>query len=640
MKTIWSLEGKKEKFLNLVDESKSKIDELVKQKSKNYETFIVPYQEIFAKISEEFTPISHLNSVSNSEETQEIYNETLEKLTIFYTEVGQRKDIYDALSSIPTDGLLDHQNRMIEILKKDFILEGVHLDEDKRGRIREINLNLSKLSTGYFQNILNDTKKFELKVKDRSLLGDMSEEDIKTYYKDGEYVFNLTAPSYSAFMKYCEDEKLREEMFRAYYSRGAQNGGIIEEILALRKEKANILGFRDYVELSLFTKTAGSYEEVNSFLHSLLDSAKDFIKDDYKNLEDTSKKLGLGALKGHNIQYLIEKLRRKELDLKEDEVRRYFEQTKTIDGLIDFVSNFFQIDFKNINEDVWHECVKVYEILENGERIGELYFDLEARFGKRDGAWMNEWFTRYRKSNGELVLPKVFIVGNFPPSREDNRSLLRHTDVETVFHEMGHALHHLLSKSDDYFISGINGVEWDVVEFPSQFLENFAFEMDILKKLGRDIYTGDEIPDDLILKIQKERGFFAGYQLGRQIEFSLFDLYIHKDAYKEYEVDLILKSVRKEVGSLELPDYVKFQNQFSHIFSGGYAAGYYSYKWAEVLSADLFVEYKENKDIELIKDGAKKLFTLGGKVNIYDEYIKIFRKKPEPGTILKIYRLV
>ncbi|MCA1927817.1 MAG: M3 family metallopeptidase [Calditerrivibrio sp.] len=640
MKNIWKLDGKKEKFFQLIEESKSRISDLLQLSKKDYRNFLIPYQSIFAEIAESFTPISHINSVNNSEESQTIFNECIEKLTVFYTEIGQSKDIFDAIQNIPLDELSQPQRRMIEIVKRDFILEGVHLPEDKRDRIKEINLNLSKLSTDFFQNILNDTKKYELKVNKRGILGDMPEEDIRTYFRDGEYIFNLTAPSYSSFIKYCEDESLREEIYRAYFSRGLANGEIIEKILKLRKEKANLLGFNDYVELSLYSKTAKTVDEVEEFLLDLLEKSRKYIQDDIKKLEEESKNLGLGVLKPHNIPYLIEKIKRRELELKEDEIRRYFEKDRCIDKLLEFTGDFFEISFLKTEEEVWDDSVTVYNVVDKDEVVGKLFFDLEARMGKRDGAWMNEWTTRYRMADGKLIYPKVFIVANFPPSKDGSLSMLRHSDVETLFHEMGHAVHHLLSKSEDYFISGINGVEWDVVEFPSQFIENFAFDYNVLKSIGMDISTGEEIPEGIIKKLQRERGFFAAYQLARQLEFSLFDILIHRDAYSEVEVDRILRDTRDRIGAVKQPDYVKFQNQFSHIFSGGYAAGYYSYKWAEVLSADLFVKYRESNDPKQIKELAKNLFSKGGGVNIFDEYMRLFGGKPDSSSILKMYGVV
>lgn len=638
MTGIWQLEGKKESFEKLLTDARHKLEELLIIKKKDYTNFMLPYQSIFAEIHEQFTPISHLNSVNNSEESQDIYNSCLEKLTVFYTEVSQSEEVFNAINAIDPEPLPAPKRRLLEILKKDFILEGVNLSKDKRARIKEINLTLNRLSTDYFQNILNDTKKIEFRIKDRSILGDMPEKDLATYFKDGEYVFNLTAPSYSTFIKYCEDESLREDIYRAYFNRADGNGKIIEDILALRKEKALMLGFKDYVELSMFTKTAKNGDEVIAFLENLIEKSKNYIIKDKKRLEEASVKYGFGELKPHNVAYIMEKIRRYELGLNEDEVRSYFEQMHCINQLLGIIGDIFNITFKPTTEETWHECVKVYDLTENGRTIGKLYVDLEARIGKRDGAWMDEWYTRYKRPTGEIVYPRAFIVGNFPPTKGDVPSMLRHSDIETLFHEMGHAIHHLLSRSEDYFISGINGVEFDVIEFPSQFVENFAFEYDVLKNLGKHIDTGELIPDELIEKLQKERSFFAAYQISRQIEFGLFDLLIHRDAYKEDEVMEILKYARQKAMSLEQPDYVKFQNQFTHIFAGGYAAGYYSYKWAEVLSADLFIQYKEESEAKA-KQAAVEIFSKGGSVNIYDEYIRVMGKKPDPASILKIYRI-
>lgn len=503
---VWTLEGRKDRFEKLLSDSRLEIDNLLLN-ADGYEGFMLPYQSIIAKIHEEFTPISHLNAVNNSTETQELFNHCLELYTDFFTEINQSKAIYSKIKDIQSNNRDQSKDRLYDITLKEFELEGVHLSQEERNRIKEINLQLSKLSTDFFQNILNDTRKFELIVEDRSILGDMPEEDVKTYYKDGKYCFNLTAPSYSTFMKYCTDESLREKMFKAYFERAPQNSALIEEILKLRKDKANLLGFKNFAELSLQTKTAKDPEKVLNFLKNLGEKTKPYLNQDLEKLKEESEKLGLGDLKPYNIPFLMEQIRRRELELKEDEIRRFFEQKRTVEGLIDFVSEFFGLEFVNVVEDTWHPKVIVYDVRKDGAFVGKLYFDLEARFGKRDGAWMNEWLTRYKNDKGEIVYPVVFIVANFPPSNGGTPSLLKHSDVETLFHEMGHALHHLLSNSDDYFISGINGVEWDVVEFPSQFLENFAFDEKVLINIGIDFYTGERIGLDIVNKIKKERSF-------------------------------------------------------------------------------------------------------------------------------------
>jgi oligopeptidase A len=633
---VWTSEGRKDRFEKLLSDSRLKIDNLLLN-ADGYEGFMLPYQSVIAKIHEEFTPISHLNAVNNSTETQDLFNHCLELYTDFFTEINQSKAIYSKIKDIQYNNRDESKDRLYYITLKEFELEGVHLSQDERSRIKEINLQLSKLSTDFFQNILNDTKKFELIVDDRSILGDMPEEDVNTYCKDGKYYFNLTAPSYSTFMKYCTDESLREKMFKAYFERAPQNSALIEEILKLRKDKANLLGFKSFADLSLQTKTAKDPENVLNFLKNLGEKTKPYLKQDLEKLKEESEMLGLGDLKAYNIPFLMEQIRRRELGLKEDEIRRFFEQKRTVEGLINFVSEFFGLEFISITEETWHPKVIVYDVRKDGRYVGKLYFDLEARIGKRDGAWMNEWLTRYRNDKGEIVYPVVFIVANFPPSNGDTPSLLKHSDVETLFHEMGHALHHLLSNSDDYFISGINGVEWDVVEFPSQFLENFAFDEKVLTNIGIDFYTGKRIGSDIVSKIKKERSFFAGYQMGRQLEFGIFDMLIHQDAYSAEEVDAILKETRRMLGTLEQPDYAKFQNQFSHIFSGGYAAGYYSYKWAEVLSADLFV--KHNKKVVDGKKIASYLFASGGAINIYEEYLNELGTTPYLSSIFQLYGL-
>ncbi|MCX8085249.1 MAG: M3 family metallopeptidase [Calditerrivibrio sp.] len=631
--SIWDLKGKKEQFSTLIEKTKEKIEDL--KRCQTYDTFMTPYQSAIAKINEFFTPIAHINAVKNTSESQDVYNFCLQLLTLFFTDLNQSVELYDIVKTLYNKESDVVRKRALHKLKLEFELEGVHLDDFKRGRIKEINLSLSKLSTDFFQNIINDNMKFELTVESETILGEMPEEDKKRYFKNGVYVFNLTAPSYSTFIRFCEDEQLREKMFRAYYERAPQNSNLITSILQLRYEKAKILGYNNFAEMSLVTKTAKEPKKVIEFLKTLIAKVKEPLTKDIERLSQKSIQLGLGELKPHNIPYLMEKLRRDELNIKEDEIKRFFELKNTVKGMLESVKDIFLISFNETKADVWSDGVLVYDVLKDGALKGKLYFDLEARLGKKDGAWMSEWYSRYRDEDGTVVLPRVFIVANFPPSSEGNPSLLKHSDVETLFHEMGHALHHLLSEADDYFLSGINGVEWDVVEFPSQYLENFAFDDDILFSIGKNFYTSEGIDSLTVDKIKKERQFFAAYQMGRQLEFALFDMLIHLDSYTAEETDQILKNIRKELGTVEMPDYVKFQNQFTHIFSGGYAAGYYSYKWAELLSSDLFIKGKKGL-IDAVNI-AYTLFSKGGAINLADEYEKLIGDQPSYDSLLELY---
>ncbi len=593
-----NLEEQKEKVLKHLEENKKKIEELLNLKEKSYLNFVKPYQLIHERLNWLFQPIAHLNYVKNSEATQKVYSELLPKITEYYTNLEQDERLYKAFKEIyekEKENLNQEQKKVLENLIRDFELGGVGLDKDKRERLKEINIKLSQLQNQYAQNLLNATNQYELIIEDYEDVKELPETELekaKVKREDGKvvYRFTLQQPSYIAYMTYGSNRKLREELYKAYTTRAPENEKLIEEILSLRYEKAKLLGFKNYAELSLKTKMAESPEEVIAFLKELAEKSKPQGKREYEELNRFAKeKYGLNDdVQAYDLAYYSEKLKKQKYDVNDEVYKPYFEKKQTLEGLFKFLNKLMKLEFKEVDTPVWDETVNVYDVYRKGQLIGRIYFDLEAREGKRDGAWMDEWISHHEDENGNIVKPVAHIVANFSPSTEDTPSLLRPYDVETLFHEMGHALHHLLSEVKEPFVSGISGVEWDAVEFPSQFLEQFAYDKEVLKLFAKHYQTGEPMPEEMMDKLKEAKNFQSALAMLRQLEFGLFDIKIHLGKYTAEEVQKILDEIRDEIAVVKPPKYNKFQWQFGHIFAGGYAAGYYSYKWAEVLSADAY----------------------------------------------------
>jgi len=397
-------------------------------------------------------------------------------------------------------------------------------------------------------------------------------------------------------MTYGPNRKIRETLYKEFSTRAPQNELIIEELLKLREEKSSILGFDSYSEYSIAKKSAPSVEKVIDFLENLGEKSKDKAKEELNELKVWAQSDKV-VIKQDNIQpwdiaYYSETLREEMYSLNEEEYRPYLEQSQVVNGLFDFIHDLWKVEFRKIEEPVWNNKVKVFELFQNNEKIAKLYLDLEARENKRGGAWMNNWHSKLPKQ-----IPTAYVVCNFPQSTEKTPSLLRHGDVVTLFHEMGHALHHLLTKIEEPSVGGVN-VDWDVVEFPSQFLEYFAYETNVLQMFAKHYQTGEVLPSNMINKIIKAKNYHSAMTTIRQVEFALFDFKLHLDIHNKEEMQNLLDNIREKYSPLLPPSYNKFQNSFTHIFAGGYAAGYYSYKWAEVLSASAFVKYLESEDKE------------------------------------------
>ena len=630
-----NLESIKKNVIDKIEFNQEEIEKLLNKKPK-YNDFVKSFEKLEDDLELEFTQISHLNSVNNSEQSQEIYAQLLPIITEYSTKLSQDKRIFELYKTIKdeeSETLNQEQNKVLDDTILDFKLSGIDLDEDKKKRLAEISLKLSDLSNRFSQNLLDATNSFEMIVVDENDVEGIPQSDLQSAKHEKGWRFTLQMPSYIAYMTYGPNEKLREKLYKAYVTRAPENAKIIDEILELKYEKAQILGFKSYAELSLATKMANSTDEVISFLEELAQKSKDQGKREFEELENYAGK----KLNSWDLAYYSEKLRKEKYDLDEEEYRPYFEKNSVVRGLFDFLNEVFGIEFKKVDIDLWHEKADAYDIYEDGKLIARIYLDLEARSSKRGGAWMHNWQAHHIDIDGKEIKASAFVVANFPPSSSDNPSLLKHSDVVTLFHEMGHAIHHLLSKVNESFVSGVNGVEWDAVEFPSQFLEEFAYEKDVLKKFAKHCKTGEVISDGMIKRLKNAKNFQSAMGMLRQLEFALFDFKLHSDLYQGDEVQHLLNTVRKDVAVTIPPSYNKFQNGFAHIFAGGYAAGYYSYKWAEVLSSDAFVELIESDfDKEMTNSYKENILYKGGSESMKNLFKAFLGREAQVDNLLKI----
>ena len=644
---IENFENSSKLLEELLNNSRVEVEKLLEIKNKTYKNFVLPFAEIGEKINEFITPIFHLDSVKNSKITSKVYEECLPLISKYESEISQNENIYTSFKNIQSNEkstLSDIQFKVLENEIRDFELSGCQLENNKKQRLEEIDLALGELSHKFSQNILEATNSFSLIIENFEDVKEIPKSDLELakFEEDGKtkYKFTLQMPSYIAYMTYGTSREKREELYKAYTTRAPQNGEIIEKILALKDEKVKILGFKNYASYSLATKMANSEDDVINFLEELGNKAKEKAIKELEEIKQIAKEDGVDDFRASDISFYSEKLKKAQYDIDEEYYRPYFEQNSVLNGFFTALNELFDIEFKSSNAPSWDEKVKVYDILENNKTIARIYIDLEARDDKRGGAWMNNWHSYYKDSNNNINLPTAYIVGNFPQSTKDIPSLLRHSDVVTLFHEMGHALHHLLSKVEEPTVSGISGVAWDVVEFPSQFLEYFSYDRDILKLFAKHYQTGEVLDDEAISRLIKAKNFQSSMATVRQIEFALFDFKLHQKLYKtEFEIQELLNSIRDKFSVIKTPEYNKFQNSFSHIFSGGYSAGYYSYKWAEVLSADAFYMFLDSKNVLNKELGLKYkncVLSCGGSENMDKLFFDFAQREPKIDSLLKI----
>ncbi len=617
------------------------IEIFLKQEHKTYASFVKPIQMLEEKLEHFFTPLSHLNSVNNSDETQKIYADSLPIITEYSTKLSQNLDIYNAYKEIQKnekESLNFEQNRVVELNILNFELSGAHLDAKVKQRLGEINIKLSELSNNFSQNLLDATNAYEYIIENEADVEGIPQSDLQSaeFTQDDKtkYKFTLQMPSYIAYMTYGKNAKIREALYKAYVTRAPQNAQIIDELLALKDEMSKILGFDNYAQYSIKSKMATDEKSVVNFLQTLITKSIDQAKNELQEVQNMSEK----TLQSFDSAYYSELLKKEKYEIDEELYRPYFEQNRVVTGMFDFLNKLFGIEFKKVEEKLWDEKASSYDLYLDGKLKARLYLDLEARKTKRGGAWMHNWQSHCLDEEAREQLASAFIVCNFPPSSETSPSLLRHDDVVTLFHEMGHAIHHMLSNINENEVSGVNGVEWDAVEFPSQFLENFAYEPNVLKLFASHHESGEIISDEMIQKLVKSKNFLSASGMLRQLEFSIFDFKLHSKIYKGDEVQELLNSIRKETALIKTPEYNKFQNGFAHIFAGGYAAGYYSYKWAEVLSADAFFSVVDEGIFDSIT--AKKYLDIvlngGGAKSMQSYFKELMGREPDPQNLLRL----
>ena len=619
-----------------------KIESITKSDKESYADVLKPLQDLDEELGNFFSPLSHINSVENSEYTQKAYEESLPQLSIFSSTIAQNEALFKKIKNISSDDL--EESKVIENEIKGFVLAGAELPLEDKKQLEEIELKLSELGNQFSQNLLDATNEFELIIRDKKDIEGLPQNDISLseIEIDGEivYKFTLQIPSYLAYMTYGTNRAYREELYRAYSSRAPKNAKVIDELMELRQKKAKLLGFDSFSDYSLAQKDAPSIDAVTDFLEELALNAKPQAIKELDELKAYAKKEdNISSLQPFDLGYYSEKLKKDKFHFDDSMTKPYFEQSKVLKGMLDVVSELFMVEFRAIDATVWNDKVKTFDIYRDNALSGRIYFDLEARKEKRGGAWMHDWETHFIDANGNQHLPSAFIVCNFSPSTDENPSLLRHDDVVTLFHEMGHGIHHLFGRCKERSVSGINGVAWDVVEFPSQFLEAFAYEKPILKRFAFHYESGEPMSDELLDKIKDTKNYEAGLGILRQVEFSLFDFNLHKKLYQGDEVQALLDKIRETTALLEVPKYNKFQNGFAHIFAGGYSAGYYSYKWAEVLSADAFYACIDENGFNQDKaDGYQKyILSRGGSEDMSSLYKQWLGREPKVQSLLKLY---
>lgn len=598
----------------LLEQNRARIAELVAQPIDSWNSLVGELEQLNDNLARAWSPASHLNSVANSDEFRVAYNACLPKLSEYYTELGQNKKLYQAYELFSKSDeyakLTEAQKKVVTNSLRDFRLSGIGLPEKGQKRYAELQLKLSELTTKFSENVLDATQAWFKQIESESELTGLPEHTkiaAKQAAQERElsgWVLTLDFPVYYAVVLHAENRQLREEIYHAYVTRasevGPQLGGwdnspLIDQILILRLELAELLGFESYADYSLATKMAQSTEQVIQFLDDLAARSKPQAEKEVSELRSFAQATGeIDQLQPWDLAYYSEKLKQQRFKISQQELRPYFPMPRVLQGLFHVAGKLFDVEFKELsNFDTYHADVRLFELSRQGETLAYCYLDPFARSGKRSGAWMDD--CRVRRQTGEgLQLPVAYLVCNFTPPVGDEPALLTHDEVTTLFHEFGHGLHHMLTQMEFADISGINGVAWDAVELPSQFLENWCWEPEALAHISGQVETGEPLPKELLDKMLAAKHFQAGMMLVRQLELSLFDFKLHLEFQPGLtQVQQVLDSVRDQVAVVRPPEYNRFQTSFSHVFAGGYAAGYYSYKWAEVLSADAFSRFEE-----------------------------------------------
>ncbi len=642
----------------LLAENRRRIAELIDGLDQpTWENLIEPLEEWDDELDRAWSPVSHMNSVVNSDALRAVYNACLPKLSEYSTEIGHNEGLYLAYKKLAdSDQALDpDQRKVLENALRDFHLAGIDLPPERKARFKEISQKLSQLTSRYSENVLDCTNAWEKRIGDVGQLAGLPESALELArqtagQRDYEgWLLTLDYPSYFPVMTYADDRELRREVYQAYNTRASEQGphdrkfdnsAIMEEILALRHELAQLLGFANYAELSLATKMAKSSDEVMHFLHDLAGRSHPQAERELAELREYAASLGHDDLQPWDAAYFSEKLRQQRYNISQEEVKPYFPETRVIPGMFEVVGRLYGVSFCEVEGvEAWHPDVRFYEIRESDGRVrGQFYFDLYARPNKRGGAWMDTCQSRMVVRE-RCQIPVAYMTCNFTPPVGDKPALLTHDEVETLFHEFGHGLHHMLTRIDHPEIAGIAGVAWDAVELPSQFMENFCWQREALNLISGHYQTGEAIPDEMFERMLAAKNFQSAMMMVRQLEFSMFDFRIHLeyDPARGGHIYEILDQVRDEVAVIRPPAWNRFPHGFSHIFAGGYAAGYYSYKWAEVLSADAFSLFEERGvfDAETGRAFLENILERGGSRDAAELFRAFRGREPEIDALLR-----
>ena len=620
-----------------------------------WEAVAEPLEKATLAFSRGWGVVGHLQSVVDTPALRDAYNAALPGVTQLFIDLSQNEALFAKYKALKASDAFNElspvRRRIVERELRDFRLSGAELPEAERARVKAVGEKLSMLNQKFSENLLDATNAWDLTITDEQRLSGLPEDakalfaaNAKAAGKDG-WRITLHFPSYLPVMQYADDRSLRETLYRAFSTRASEfDGGkydntpLIDEILKLRREEAGLLGFANYAESSLATKMADTPANVIAFLRDLASRAKPFAEKDMKALRAfAAEELGIADMQPWDQAYASEKLRQARYSYSDQEVKQYFTEPTVFAGLFHLAETLYGITIRQSTASIWHPDVKYFEVCRGSDVIAAFYADLYAREGKRSGAWMDGDRTRCI-IDGVLQTPVAYLVCNFAPGVNGRPATLTHDDVTTLFHEFGHCLHHLLTDQTEIGVSGINGVEWDAVELPSQFMENFAWEWDVVKGLTKHVETGEPLPEALFEKMLAAKNFQSGMACVRQVEFALFDMLLHTNFNPDTDnVQELLKDVRREVAVSFPPDYNRFPQSFSHIFAGGYAAGYYSYKWAEVLSADAFSAFEESSILnpETGERFRKEILGRGSSRDAMDNFVAFRGRKPTIDALLR-----
>ena len=625
--------------------------------SPTWENFVIPLEKCSEKLNRVWSYVNHINAVKSSTSYRKAYNQTLSKVTEYSSDLGQSYILYKKYKTLlkKNRGLNASQKKLIKNEITAFELSGVALPEKQKVKFKEIQSNLSKLSSSFDENILDSIHSFKLVITDKNSLKGIPNDVINSALmraktkKSKGWLFTIDFPSYLPIMQYADNRKLRKDIYYAYSTKASSlfkkefdNTNNINNILKLKYQLSKLLGYPNISSMLLRTKMAKSSKEVTSFLSKLTKNATKAALRDIADIKDIAKEFNITEPKAWDIPFLSEKLKKRRFNITDDEIKQYFPVNNVLNGLFNICKKIYGLTIYEKKASTWHKDVKFFEIYDKKkELVGKFYLDLYAREHKRGGAWMDEAISKYKFEN-EKDNPVAFLTCNFmPPTNSD--AYLTHDEVITLFHEFGHGLHHLLTEVTEYSISGIKGVEWDAVELPSQFMENYCWEWSVIKDMSYNNKTKTYMPKNLFTKLLESKNFQSGMQTLRQVEFALFDIKLHSEYNpKNKNFMKILEGVRAKVSIIDAPRWNKFPHSFSHIFSGGYSAAYYSYKWAEVLSADAYSLFEE---VGILSKTAgskfrKEILSKGGSRSAMESFIAFRGRKPNIQALLAHHGLM